>query len=137
MQPAEWETRWAVEIFASLFPADPSVGASLGARDVPMGAYFRDLVACSPPLTSLGYRVLLVLFYVMPPLVIGRARLFGSLTEPERHRYMERWCASRLYLFRQAMALIKMLAGVGYLGFPSVARQFGIGYADAVAPIDE
>ncbi|MCA9772089.1 MAG: hypothetical protein KC466_06750 [Myxococcales bacterium] len=136
MKPSEREVRWAVELFAALFPPDPEAGARLGAADLPMGAFYVDQIQATPPPVALGYRAVIAMIYMLPVLVIGRPRFFGGLSALEKEVYLTRLMQSRWYFLRETLTLVKMIAGTGFLGFPEVQRQFGVEHDDAVAPVE-
>lgn len=133
MSPTRAEARRAEAIFAALFPAEAGLP---GAAALPMGAFYADLLRASPPAVALGYRALVLALWLLPPLFLGTPRTFGGLSEAEREEYLGRWAKSRLYAVRQMVTLLKMLAGVGYLGFPETQRALGADYPDAVPPVD-
>jgi len=86
-----------------------------------LARYLRDMGAGE----RFGIKALFVAFDLAPFIFIGRMSRFVNLTPQEQELYIMDWGASRIYLRRMALTLLKTLTGAGYYGDPKVLGLMG------------
>jgi hypothetical protein len=129
-----FERRWLTLVFETMLPSGAHPGMPLGGRDVPLGR-FVDHLADSLPLTALvGARAGLWMVMVAPLFFRRTLRPFSRLPFGEREALLERLRRSDMYLVREAVTFLKVLACLGFCGLGPVQRRLGIHPTDATAP---
>lgn len=121
----QWEKRWALSVFEAIYPSGTEQ-FPIGAKEVPMARFIEDFFKHTSFQSRWGLRLALIVFQILPFLFIKRFHLFHRLSSTEKQEYLERWYHHRFYLFRQVALLFKMVASLGFCGFPEV--QDAIGY---------
>ncbi len=135
MKLTSWEKRSALSIYDAIFPSGASEKMSLGARDVALGAYLDDYFSSCPALSTITIRLGLFLMQIFPLFLIGKLKLFKSLSKNDKEKYLEKWAKNKIYLIRQLALLVRMVGAFGYCGFPEVQHQMGIVKEKQLPPI--
>ncbi len=78
-----------------------------------------------------GWRILLVLFHVLPLLLIRAPHSFSRLDDAGRERYVEAWRRHRWHAVRAAFLFLKCVVGFAYYDDDRV--RAAIGRPDACA----
>lgn len=112
-----WERRWRDALFGALIPPHAK-GPGLGALD--LTAFWNELTFVAPPLLRLGLRVAVWMLTLSPLLLLGRVSLFPGLSDDEKDALLTRADSSRLFLLRQLVAVLKVVAGFAYFSDPRV-----------------
>ncbi len=86
-----------------------------------IGRYLRDSDAGA----RRGIKALLIIFDLLPFLFIGRFRRFVNLMPAEKELYLADWEASRIYLRRMVLVLLKTIMGMGYYNDDKVLSELG------------
>ncbi len=121
---AAFEVRWRDATFAALVPAAPD-GSHPGLAAVDTAKYWEDMERSAPGLVRLGLRASLWAVALLPLLLVGRLCFFASLSQSLKDRMLEKMASSRLYLLRQILATLKMLACFAYFRDPLVREKLG------------
>jgi hypothetical protein len=129
-----FERRWLRAVFDALLPSDAHPRVTQGARDQPLDRFVDDLLASSPRRFLLGLRVSLWMVALAPLVVLRRPRTFAGLGPDERLAVLERIRVHRVYLIRETINLLKMVACLGWGAMPAVRAQIGLERADAAPP---
>lgn len=95
------ELRQARSLVSTMFP---------GAARVDLDGFFAETLEVVPLATVLSLRAAIAVAAVSPLLVLRRATLLASLSEPERLRVLESLGRSDVYLARSAFTLLKATA---------------------------
>jgi hypothetical protein len=128
-----FERRWLARVFDSLLPPAPESGLP-GARDVPLGRFIDDLLAASPLVSVTGLRAALWLVWLAPLFLHRRLVAFGGLAPAGQNALLDRLRRSDVYLVRQAVTFLKILACLGLCGLGPVQRRLGIHPTDVTPP---
>src|SRR5262245_5498131 len=95
------DVRMATPIYETVLPA--------GAGAPPArGDFLSGLARAAPPLVVTANVAAVLAISLLPPLLIGRARLFQSLEPEARERCLERLQAHRFYPFRMLLNIVKL-----------------------------
>lgn len=112
----------------TLFPPHDRLPLDGRAADLP--AYADDYLAGLPVRQQRLIRALFLLFehatLVFPPRGIGAFRRFSSTTPEQRRVYLESWARSRLAVRRMALAALKAVLILGYVGREANLRALGL-----------
>lgn len=109
------ERRWRDALLGAMIPGGggwPSVG------ELDLAPFWTLYAATAPPLVRFGLRAA-VLFLTWLPL-ITRLRPFHRLPPAARDHFLGRAARSRLYLVRQLVMTVKVVACLAYLRDPRV-----------------
>lgn len=110
---------------AQMAPA-PGTDAPLpGFAELDTTAFWAEVDRAAPPLLRLGLRVAVWVLTWLPIVLVGRLRTFPRLSAPEQDQLLCRAAASRWYLLRQLVTLLKALACFAYFREPAVRGRFG------------
>jgi hypothetical protein len=126
-----FEMRWLLTLLDTIFPAGCAGRVTLGARDVALAPFFRDVFRHAPLLALLGVRGATWLLTFSPLWRWGWPVTFGMLAPARRLALLEALAHSRFYLFRELPMLLKTLGGLGWGSAPAFQRMVGVD-----APID-
>jgi hypothetical protein len=106
------------DAYCSPVPALPPVGESDAV------AFADELVAASPSVNRIGFRVILRLVD-LAPLVRGYSGRFRLLSRAQRDEFLHGLDRSRWFLLRTAARLLKTVTLMSYYGDPEVLRKVG------------
>lgn len=120
-----FERRWALHVFDTILPSGADPRLPMGASDFPLDRLLLDLSERAPRRFMLGLRIALCLVVWSPVLVIRRLRRFQGLASKDRLLVIQRLAGSRVYLVRELMTLLKMIACLGFCGMPVIQSQIG------------
>lgn len=124
---AGFERRWLMALLAAVAPE----GALPGVASVDGRAVFTAMGAHAPPLLPWGLRAAAWALTFLGPLVwLGRPRTFGALAPDDRDRMIRRAGASRVYLLRQLVLVLKLVASFILLCDPDLRRRLDPALAD-------
>lgn len=129
-----FERRWACAVFDAILPRGVDERLPLGARDFPLDRLVVDLERRAPLQFLIGLRLAIWLMIFCPIWVLGRPRRFHRLAVDAQQRCLDKVGNSRIYLLRETLMLLKMVACLGYGGMPIVQQQLGISPTDATDP---
>jgi len=85
--------------------------------------YLPDLLRDAPPVVAVGSAGLALAVYLLPPLVIRRARPFSMLAPADQEEMLRRLFCSRFYLWRSIGYACKGAALIAVLRDPEVRRD--------------
>lgn len=109
------ERRWRDVALEAVMP---------GFAEVDHGPFWAALDRAAPPLLRLGFRVAVWTVTWAPPLALGRLRTLPRLPPADRDRLLARLAGSRLYLARQLVTTLKLMACFAYLRAPAVRARY-------------
>jgi hypothetical protein len=130
------EHRWARAVLGAMFPSAPEIGIPTGLADVSdLGAFLDGFVTGVPLRVAFGLRLAVIAVALSPLFVLGRLATFAGLSRDEGERVLATLAASRLYLVRQLIVMLKATGAFVYGALPAVrARMEG---AVAVPSVSE
>lgn len=106
------ERRWRDALLFALVPAH---ARGPGLSPLELDDFWQEATRAAPPLLHLGLRLAVWALTLSPPLLMGRAALFGGLTPDEQDALLRRAHASRVFLLRQLVNTLKLMAAFAYL----------------------
>ena len=121
-----FERRWLRAIWRAILPSEASPRLTTGADDLPMLAYFSDLMARSPLRFLLGFHAAIWIVGLAPLFMLRRLRTFAGLPQSEGSALLDRMAHSDVYIVRELPTLLKMIVCLGYAGHPKVLDAVGI-----------
>lgn len=92
--------------------------------DSDAAAFVGELVAESPSVNRIGFRVILRLVD-LAPLVRGYRMRFTALARAQRDEFLDGLDTSRWFLLRIAARLLKTITLMSYYGDPDILRELG------------
>ncbi len=101
---------------------------------MPVEAFFADVFAKVPKVTSVGIRAAIWVVAFAPFFVIGRPRTIAGLSPADRERVIVRLSDSRFYLVRQLVLILKTFAALLYTQAIEVREKIGGGLAMSRLP---
>jgi len=113
------ERRWAVtalEAFAP--PGDEGLVPKPG--EVDWGGTLDEMLAIGTRLSAFGVRLAVWIATFAPWWILRRPRTLKGLDVPTRARVLSRLLESRIYIVRELMLLLKIVASTAFLGVASV-----------------
>ncbi len=113
-----WIVRYAMRMMM------PSGGALPGVGDTDMVAFLRTLRSEAPFLIRVGLVLGSWLLVFAPILTIYLPVPAFMLSQRLREKHVQRASGHRLYLFRQAVMLVKMMAGLCWGRHPDIRARF-------------
>lgn len=124
-----FEKRCALSIFDAIFPANAHPVLKWGAKDVGVMPFLDDYLRYLPPLIRRNFRLILFVVTWFPFFFVGRPMPVHWLSPATRERYLGKLARSRIYIFRQAILLLKSTAGFAYFRDQRVRAALGITYS--------
>jgi hypothetical protein len=115
-----WEMRVASAVLGTMFPAAPEHGIDHGIEAMGLEAFLEETRKQMPPLAAWGLRMSLWVVAWAPVVVLGRLRWVHHLDEAHRLQVLEALAASRFYLVRQIIFLLKATGALLYGAHPQV-----------------
>ncbi len=114
------ERRWLVDIFDTMYPAGVDPRVPLGVRDCDLDGYLDEIERIWPRFSLFGYRLTIIVIGLASIVLLRTWRTFHRLTTAERERVLASIYASRFYVVRQLVILLKASAGIVYGSEPRV-----------------
>lgn len=115
------EQHWLEELLVAVMPAHPS-GAHPGIAVAQLGPFWLRFQRVAPMTLQLGLRAAVWVLIFSPLLLLGRPRLFTGLDAQARNTLMERAYVSRIYLLRQMLETLKMVACLAGYSLPALRQ---------------
>ena len=128
------ERRWIVSVVHAIYPSGVT-GFPLGAKEFPMDHFVEDFFKYTSLQARWGLRFAFLLFQILPFLFIGRLRFFHRLDPKDQQRYLECWHTHRFHVIRGVTVLFKLVASLGFCGFPEVQERIGYDKPNRQPPI--
>ena len=126
MRLLRFERRWLAAVFDTILPSDASRRLPVGARDLPLDRFVRDLLRRAPLTFAAGVRIALWITVFAPLFLHGKRRLFPSLDPEHRLAVLRRLQRSSSYAIRELPNILKMVACLGWGGHPAVRERIGL-----------
>jgi hypothetical protein len=117
------ERRWIADIFDTMYPRDADPRLPLGVRDCDIDGYLDGIEKQWPAFSLFGYRATVIVIGLASIMLLGTWRTFSLLTPDERIKVLASIYASRFYVVRQLVILLKASAGIVYGSEPRVRAQ--------------
>ena len=125
------ERRWVHEVFDTMYPAGADPRVPLGVRDCDVDGYLDEIQRVWPAFSLIGFRATVIVIALSSIVLLGTWRTFHRLTSDERIRVLEKLYASRFYVVRQLVILIKASAGIVYGSTAGVRKHLLRGAREA------
>jgi hypothetical protein len=110
---AHFERRWAVAAMVAIFPGSRDAGlADMRAMDV--DGFLRELMQVLPFRAGVGVRIAVWLVALAPLFVLGRFATIARLAQADRERVIAALVASKMYVVRSLVLVLKTLGGLLY-----------------------
>jgi hypothetical protein len=120
MKLLSFEHRWAEAALAAMFPGDEAL---IGIAVMNVAAFLADVMARLPARAALGLRVAIWLTALAPIFLLGRPTTFRRLTAAQRERVVSMLVASRWYVLRSLVLMLKMFGALLYASHESVRAR--------------
>jgi hypothetical protein len=135
MKLTRFETAWAEAEMQAIFPGSSDDGlADIGAMDVK--GFVTQTMRYMPFQAALGFRLAVWLVALAPLVVIGRLATIKGLALTERERVIERLVASKAYVIRSLVLILKTIGALLYAGDDGVrARMNTPAKANSLVPL--
>ncbi|HEX3346060.1 MAG TPA: hypothetical protein VHS09_15860 [Polyangiaceae bacterium] len=122
MRLTRFEDRWAEAAMGAIFPGSAESGlADIRAMDV--RRFLRQLMRSVPFQAAFGLRAAVWLVALAPLFVLGRLTTIVGLTTPDRERLVETLVASRSYVVRSLVLILKTMGALLYAGNDAVRAR--------------
>jgi hypothetical protein len=118
-----FERRWRDSILAAMIPRLDSSGLP-GLAELDLTGFHERFDLAAPPLLRFGIRAAVWFLIFAPPFLIGRFAPFSRLSAEDRDRVLDRASRHRLYLVRQLLLTLKLVASFAYFQDPRVRSAF-------------
>jgi hypothetical protein len=117
------DRRWRDALLAAVIPRIDPEGLP-GLEDLDPGRFFGELDRAAPPLLRFGFRAAVWVLTFSPIFLLGKPRRFGALPPSDRDLLLGRAASSRLYLLRQLVLALKLVACFAYFQDPTLRARF-------------
>jgi len=97
-----------------------------GIEDTELDAYLDRTAREAAPLVRLGLALATLIFTLSPLFTVGWPLPSFLLPRAVLHRHADRIVSSRVYLIRQAVFVLKMMAGLCWGSDPAVRRAMNL-----------
>jgi hypothetical protein len=122
MKLTRFENVWAEAAIGAIFPGSREDGfADIRAMDVP-GFLYR-VMRCVPFQAAFGLRLAIWIVALAPLLVLGRFATIAGLALPERETVVTRLVASKAYVIRSLVMILKTMGALLYAGDDAVRAR--------------
>jgi hypothetical protein len=122
MKLMRFEERWAEAAMGAIFPGSRDEGLA-DIRGMDVSGFLRQLFRVVPARAALGTRVAVWLCALAPLLVIGRFATLAGLRQPEREKVVALLVASRFYVIRSLVLILKTMGALLYAGDDAVRAR--------------
>lgn len=110
----------------AVVPCFPSAAGLPGLETLGFESFWRRFRAEAAPAMWLGVVLAAALVQVTPIVTVGRPALAGWLSAATLERHLQRLLASRVYLVRQSIFLLKMVGGLCWGAHPEIRARIGL-----------
>lgn len=118
------EERWLRSELLALIPSEGDI--PLSAEDAGAVDIFRDMLEHLPVITGMSLHAAVVFVEFAGPLFgLKKTGRFSRLVDDQKTACLSALSSSRLYLARQMVMLLKMIACLGWGADPRVRRSLG------------
>jgi hypothetical protein len=117
------ERRWIADIFDTMYPRNADPRLPLGVRDCDIEGYLDEIEKRWPAFSLFGYRATVIIIGLASIALLRTWRTFHQLGPDERVKVLASIYASRFYVVRQLVILLKASAGIIYGSEPRVRQQ--------------
>ncbi|HEY1692292.1 MAG TPA: hypothetical protein VGG39_09025 [Polyangiaceae bacterium] len=132
MKLARFENRWAEAAMGAIFPGSAEDGLrDIRAMDV--RGFLRQVMACVPFQAAFGLRAAVWLVALAPLFVLGRLATIAGLAVADREKVVATLLASRSYVVRSLVLILKTMGALLYAGDDAVRARMA-SPAPAAAP---
>ena len=121
MQLSSIERRWAHAAFETIFPGTEGGFVSIERMD--LDGYLRELCTRVPFKAALGLRVGIWIVALAPLFLLGRLATIVSLAKADREAIVARLLASKAYVVRQLVFVLKSMGAMLYAAHPAVRER--------------
>jgi len=122
-----FERRWFETLLDTLIPTGGDERFPLSALDTDAMELFEEMLLYVPATTGIGLRASIWMFELAGPLLgLKRPRRFSRLDAARREQCLAVLSKSDIYLVRQMVTLIKMMACFGWGADPRVREALGV-----------
>jgi hypothetical protein len=122
MKLARFEDRWAEAAMGAIFPGSSEAGLrDIRAMDV--RGFLQQVMRCVPFQASLGLRAAVWLVALAPLFVLGRFATIAGLGLADRERVVAALVASRSYVVRSLVLILKTMGALLYAGDDAVRAR--------------
>lgn len=122
MKLTRFEERWAEAAMGAIFPGSRDEGLA-DIRGMDVAGFLRQVFSIVPAKAALGTRVAVWLCALAPLFVIGRFATIAGLEPADRERVIALLVASRFYVIRSLVLILKTMGALLYAGDDAVRRR--------------
>jgi hypothetical protein len=134
MKLTRLENAWASATLGAIFPGSRETGfASIARMDV--RNFLGEVMGSIPFKAALGLRVAVWVIALAPLFVIHRAATIHGLEPAARERVVTALSASRSYVLRSLVMMLKTFGAMLYAGDDRVRERLGLHAVDVAAPV--
>jgi hypothetical protein len=109
------ELGWAEAAMGAIFPGSSESGL-VDIRGMDLAGFLREVLRVVPFKPALGMRLAIWMCALAPLFVLGRFATLTGLAAPDRERVLGRLVASRLYVVRSLVLILKTMGALLYAG---------------------
>ncbi len=122
MNLTRFENRWAEAALGAIFPGSTDDGLA-DIRGMDVAGFLRGVFRIVPAQAALGTRVAIWLVAFAPLFVIGRFATIARLAQVDRERVVAGLVASRFYVVRSLVLILKTMGALLYAGNDGVRAR--------------
>jgi hypothetical protein len=122
MKMSRLEYTWAEAAMAAIFPGSNDHGLA-GIDRMDVRGYLGEVMRRVPFKAALGLRVAVWLVALAPLFVLGRFATIARLSQADRERVVARLVASKSYVLRSLVLIIKTIGALLYAGDDAVRMR--------------
>lgn len=130
MRLLPFERRWLLSLLDAVLPRRASPTLPKGASDFPLDGFVQDLTRTAPASFGLGLRVAIWFVTWSPAFLLGRFTIAPKLSLYERIALLDRLAAHEIYLVSEVPNILKLVAALGYCGFPEIQSALHVSPSD-------
>ncbi len=125
MKLARFENAWAQSILGAIFPGSRDAGfAAIGRMDV--RGFLGQIMGSVPLKAQFGLRVAVWVIALSPLFVVRRFATLRGIEPEERERVVSALSASRWYLLRSLVMMMKTFGAMLYAGDNRIRERLGV-----------
>jgi hypothetical protein len=122
MKLTRFELRWAEAAIGAIFPGSSESGLA-DIRGMDLAGFLREVLVVVPFKPALGMRLAIWMCALAPLFVLGRFATLAGLGLPEREEVVARLVASRFYVVRGLVMVLKTMGALLYAGDGAVRAR--------------